>query len=748
MSMNYVFLDAFGCASAAVAFAVFLIPPGYLFAYMTQIADFRRISALQQLLWSVALSIPLALVISAVLGRHLSPAHTLFLFELIAVLALTHLVLRARRVRPTRIQPDSALKIILFSMLALSVYLALATSSIQIGQRLFESVNASDWSVRIPLVGAALRNGVPPGNPLFAYEGHAQTSRYYFYWYALCAQVGRLTGLPARACLSGSVIWSGFGLVSILFLYLKHLAGITTTLRRQCALALGLCCVMGIDIIPAVAGLFQHPLRLAPEIEWWRGDRLPSFLGAVIFAPHHIGGIVCAATGFLVLALTTLRLQRPPSRLSWRPYPLAALAGGLCFAATAGASTYIAFCFAFICIVYGLDLLKHRRWLAVGALVLSGALAVVLSRAFLHEMLSGPAPASADPGGAHFFKFVVRDFPDAQRIVGFLSRRLHHEINSGPLSYLFATPIFPILLASEAGFFIFPLAIRIRRDLNRLRSHVPFSAGERALWACFIGAAIPALFISSEPTQHVNDLGRHAGLILRLILIVWSTPIVYEFLERRRASPALAWRHPLLTRIAVAMFVLGIATQLWQIVLDRTFLMLMQTHAINPEQPFQADADPGGRYFDLRRGLETVQRNLPESAVIAGNPGSRYLSIAEFYAARQFAAGDSGCVATFGGNPELCKAVVSELQRLYGGIADTRSGPFAPFHTNAAPDAEATTSVGTFRRTCSDQRLSALIAMDSDPAWKFPTSWVWQQPLYATSRVRILPCPSLQASPS
>ena len=742
MVTNYFVVDALGCVAAVIVFSAFLVPPGYLFATITDIAGFRARSLPLQILWSIVLSMPIALVLSAVVGRYLSTAHTLVLFELIFLAALAHVAFRLVP-RFSRPRLDSNLRAVLLSMLALGAYLVLATSSIQVGQRLFESVNSSDWSVRIPLVGAALRNGVPPGNPLFAFEGVAQPSRYYFFWYALCAQVGRLTGLSARACLSGSVLWAGFGLAAVLFLYLKYFAEATTNLRRQCLLALGLCCVMGIDIVPAILGLFQHPLRLAPEIEWWRADRLPSFLGALIFAPHHIGGIVCAATGFLLLALTTLSSTPPSGRTRrWTPYFVSALGAGVCFAATAGTSTYIAFCFAFICVLYGIDRLRSRDWLAVGALVLSGVIAIALSRSFLHEMLSGPAVPSADPGGAHYFKLVLRDLPDARRIVAFLSRRMHHEILAGPLSFIFAAPILVILLISEAGFFLFPLWIRVARDVRRLRSGESFSAGEKALWACFLGAAIPALFISSEPTQHVNDLGRHAGLILRLILIVWSTPIVYEFVERRRAGEPLTARHPRLAQLAVLLLWIGVATQIWQVVLERTFLIFVQHHVITPEQPFRADADLGARYFEMRKGLETVQSGLPIGSVIQGNPGSRYLSIAEFYAARQFAAGDSGCIASFGGDPERCKVVVAELQKLYGGPPDTHNTPIEPFHTNFAPDAESTTTVETIRQVCAEQRLAILIAMDSDPAWSFPRSWVWQQPLYATPRIRFLACPS------
>lgn len=216
---NYFSIDALGFIAGALVFAVFLLPPGYLFAFATDLADFRASSPSLQILWSISLSMPISLLVAAVLGRYISTKHTLTIFGLMALVAIVHVFFRLRR-STLQLRTDRFSRAVILSMLALAAYLIVATSSIQVGHRLFESVNSSDWSVRIPLVGAALRNGVPPGNPLFAYQGHAEASRYYFYWYALVAQVSRLGALSARASLSASVLWSAFGLVSVIFLYL------------------------------------------------------------------------------------------------------------------------------------------------------------------------------------------------------------------------------------------------------------------------------------------------------------------------------------------------------------------------------------------------------------------------------------------------------------------------------------------------------------------------------------------------
>ena len=57
-----------------VAFAIFLLPPGYLAMRLLNLKNMRQKSGDEQLLWSVALSIPLALLLGELLGRILGTA--------------------------------------------------------------------------------------------------------------------------------------------------------------------------------------------------------------------------------------------------------------------------------------------------------------------------------------------------------------------------------------------------------------------------------------------------------------------------------------------------------------------------------------------------------------------------------------------------------------------------------------------------------------------------------------------------
>ena len=727
---------------AIFCFVPFLLAPGAILLLVTR--TFAAIpSRAERLLWSLTLSLPVSLVLTAVVSRSApSPSSAWLPLALFVSLGIVLLLpgLRARTSKRHYLAaPSPSVLWTLLALLLLVLYILLATSSIQVGRHLFESVVASDWSVRIPLVAASIRNGVPPGNPFFTVNAHPQPSRYYFYWYSLVGAVCRSAHLPARAGLVASVVWAALSLVAILFLPLKHLIAPGAPLRRQCLLSLFLCCVMGIDILPTLAGLLTHPIHLYPEIEWWHADRIPSFLGAILFAPHHIAGMICCLLAFLVLVCSPFRRGTSP----WPLTLLNALVAGICFAAAAGTSTYIAFCFAFVGALYGLDLLRQRRLRDLSALLLAAALALVLSLPLLHSLLSGPAlPAAAGQHSGHFFRLALRELSDGDRFAVAITKRLHHRVTSRPLMHLFALPFVAISLPLEFGFFLAPLAIRLSRDLRRLRARAPFTDGERLLWTIFLGAAIPALFLSSDPTQGVNDLGRHAGLILRFVAIVWSTPICWEYLERLRAHQPLSPRHPWLARFSVVLLSLGLATELWQVVMDRSFLAIFHYTGRNPEMPFAKDRNLTGRYFDLHEGLTRVESHLAPDAVVQSNPGSRYQMIVMLYSDHPFAAADISCETAFGGDIRLCQPIVTQLQRLYGGPSDIQPAPLGPYVTVTAPDAAQTTTPAAFLAACRDLHLAALVAQNSDPAWSIPTSWVWhQQPVFATPIIRIIPCP-------
>ncbi len=749
--MSYTLLDALSSFLATIAFGLLLLPPAYLFLSGTNLLHFKGRSGREQFLWVVSFSLPLTLFLSAIAGRLLSPRMLSTIFAGTLAGAVILIAARGWRIRRRTGENSPKLLPILLAMFGFAVYVFFITNSLQIHRRLYESVNYTDWSVRLPLVSSAIRNGIPPGNPFFTIGHSPQGSRYYYYWYVLCAQVGRPLHLPARACLTASAVWSGFALAAILLLYLKHLLGFEIKTVARALFPLLLCCVIGVDILPAFAGYLLHPPVLYPEMEWWLLDRIPSFLGAVIFAPHHIGGIVCCAFAFLVLygARSTPQAGEGKQQSRQRAGILAGLTAGICFAACAGDSTYVALCFLIGGAFYGADLLRQRRWADLAILCASGLFAALCSLHLVREMTASLPAAAAGP--RHMFQFALRNRVDqdnfASNLIGFTTGRVHR---------LLRFAVWVLLLPLQFGFFLLPLAMRVRTDFLRVRAGNWLQDGERLLWAIFLGAAIPAFFISSAP-QGVNDLGRHAGLIMRFVLIVWAVPLLWPYVERWQwgkrslsahsssAHPSPA--HPWIVRFAILLFCLGIASQLWQIVSDRGLLPFLAHHPqLAAQPPVSQDADIGGRFFQIRQGLDLVEDRLPPDAIVQSNMGGRYQMLVMLYSSHPFVAGDVSCESAFGGDTRLCTPRVVQLQKLFGSSSDIAAFIRAPYHDLAAPDAAKTTTVAAFEQACRDLDMAAVLVQDSDPAWNVGGSWVWKRtPLYAAPTVRIFACPGAPA---
>jgi len=766
--LNHTLPDLLQTIAGIAAFALYFLAPGYLIATAADIFRFNTRSFPEKVLWSVALSGPLSIIIATTLGRALSARSVEAIFLTLGLIAIAVAFIQLRRgTLLRRADFDRSFWIAAVCMAGIAVYGIFATLGIHIHHSLYESVVSCDWSVRIPLIDAAVRGGVPPANPFYAFAGQSPAMRYYYYWYVLCAQVVRLTGISPHNCLAASTVWSAFSVLSVVFLFLKYLAPLDTIapifsgnadspvspsvpLRRICLAALALVPVLGLDLVPTISGLFFHRVRLQPELEWWRSDRIPSWIGSILYAPHHMAGLAFGTTGFLLLAL--LPPSAPGQRGSAGRRILHALLAAICFAALAGTSTYIALFFAIAGVFLLLVKVRFRRWSDLGMLLLCAVIALLLARPFLHEMTSNTGYSAAqhlaagsarDAAGNHFLKIVLRNWHNAYGLVSFGFSALHRDLHASKLRYVYCLPVLLVLYIMEFSFYLFVLWYQARADFSG--AHADFgskkhSASEHSLilWALFLGFALPALFLSSEPTQQVNDLGRHAGLALRFSLLLWAAPMFANTWHSWRNHRALTSRGRLVVRLTIIAIVLGIGAQIWQIALERIYLPLVAHRLINPRPPFVG----GAPYADVRDAFAVIGTQLPAGAIIQSNPEGIYQSVFQLYQDRQMAAGDAGCESAFGGDYNLCKtAILPPLHGLFGGRGKNTYGTrMTPFNPATMTDAD-------FNAACQDLHLTALLAASEDPAWWFPQSWVWNEKLlYANSNVRVLACPAFDTT--
>jgi hypothetical protein len=740
-----------------VALVLCFFTPGYLVAAASNVMGFRLRSLAEKILWSIALSAPLSILLTSIVARAL-PATAIMAIVIAAGAAGLFLFVRdllnerrQQKLGFDRSVFDRSFWIIVAAMLVVALYCIAATVGIQTQHSLYESIVSADWSIRVPLVEAATRGGLPPLNPMYALAGHAPAMRYYYFWYEICALLMRLTHISPRAALTATTAWSAYTLLSVLLLTIKYLGttttlpqlwpvrttdtpGPTASLRRICVVATGLICVMGLDLLAAVRDLLSKPRVVFPDIEAWHTDRMPSWVGAILFAPHHIAGVAFGCVAFLLLAIV------PTTR---RQQAIHALLAACCFAALVGTSTYLAVCFALAGLLLFLLRLKHRDGASLAVMAGCTVVAVLIAAPFLHEMASTTTSVTVPikPGEAHsllsnsMFKLVLSNWHAAYGTVGDFSHAHGLHLDRGPLRYILPLFVLPVYFLMELTFYVFVLWYQAVADF---RSGKPISERSLLLWILFLGFALPGLFLSSEPVQGINDLERHCGLALRLVLITWAAPMFANTLLRLRSrafKPTLAGRW--IIGLTTVMMIIGLGGQLWQITMDRLYYPLVLHGKIASKVQFGA----GAPFLQIRRASDFVAAHFPANAIVQDNQDGPFQSLFLLYGHQQFAAGDESCEAAFGGDINLCKQdVVKPLHKLFGGTIDSRH--YDPGETLPEPPDPANMTPARFAETCRKLHLSVLMASKDDAAWGMPGTWVWREPaLYADDATRVIACP-------
>lgn len=773
--MSYAWSEFLKSGLATLALPCFFVAPGYLAGMASNLLGFRQRSMIERLLWSLVLSLPLAIIVATHPGIPISQTGALWVFRALAMAAAIFVARDLRRdLAERRSRWDHEAMICTLGALGLLVYCLAAATPIQTAHGLYESAAWQDWDVRIQLVNECLRAGNQPGNPMFALRGVAAPAHYYYFWYVLCAQLSLLTGAGARAALTASCVGAAMALVACVFLSLKYLGVSSYPLRRQCVAALLTGCVIGLDIIPTVLRLILPFKRVYPDIQLWLDDRSPSWLGLLLWSPHHVGGVVCCVTGTMLVVLARGRTRGQQV--------VHAVLAAVCFAAAAGASTFVMGVFSVACLLIVVDAALRREWETVRGMIVAGVLSLLIAAPLLYRMLSketvaphSPAALAQerlqermdavpnDPMWIHYQKYgdtagngpPIKLVPRYTNQARFFLRAIfqfHDVIENWQYGHVTPSPgllqrglrplVMILMFVADFGFFLFVLVYRIRRDLPN-RRHL-----DRALriwWLILLGIGVPGFLLTSAPMQSNNDLGRHAGMCLRFVLTIWAAPLVAEYLDRRRLkqpvrTPGRLW----VRRLAVAAFVLGLTGELWQVLINRFDMELVDAGKIPAYVVASRVPHIGWRFEQIRLAMQAAARATPPDAVVQDNPHGRLAPVYLLYTSRQMAASDEGCNIPFGGQPQDCLPVSRALVELFGGTGPDFQGEQRVLRKMRMRPEMMT--VENFERVCQQQKIALLVATYSDPAWHDRQSWVWQlQPIYANSTSRVYACSAAAA---
>lgn len=721
--------DILGCLRGVAAFAPVLLAPGYCLAWACDFIGFRKRAIGERIAWGVAISFAVMTIAAVELGKYGSLSAVCWLAGLCG-LGFTAIVLCDSWKRPPGVIGEWNLWAMGIAA-AWILFVVAELVDVGVGDRLYLSVTIFDHALRTAFVNAVMRTGVPPANPLFL-PGHAAPMRYYYFWYVSTAVAARLGSVSARQAMIGSVVWSGFGLASVVFLYCRHFLGVNlaegnllrpnSTRLPRFALALGLLAVTGLDILPVlVKAVFRLPAD--PDMEWWSSDQVTSWVDSILWVPHHIAGLVCCLFGFLLVWMSM--------GLSVTQRCLCALIAGISFASAFGLSIWVPLSFAMVLLAWIVWVLVWEPGSRTRVPVLLGAalVAVLALLPYLDELrtpTSGATRAlsmSANPwyaplaGGSiandvsNLLRFGCRRIIDAEgisAIPSFAHFAHSHPHASGSVARL-ALQLFLLLPGYfvELGFYglIFVVALTaVRRSQldEQMRTSLFFASA-----ALFVSTFLRSTLISN------NDFGWRSILIAQFFLLL----LAVRWCEGAFGSTKGSAR-----AVMQAMLWAGTAGTVYQAVQLRLYL---------PAEEMLGRVDKSGladRAMALRRGFDEMDRRVPKDAVVQFNIAQpseffRYAQI--LHATRQMGSAIPGCGAAFGGEPSRCNDVEQAVKRLF-------------FLDNASNSALSATVASA---ECGKLGVDYLLATRWDVVWSDTKGWVWRLPaIVDTGGVRIVRC--------
>ncbi len=337
---SFMLADLGQSLAAVCLFPLFVFVPGYVLAWLSNLAQFRQRSTAFRLTLSVPLSISICPILIYLVGRFASMQ---FAWGIFAAVWLCFLVIVARQARPFAFLSRSALPF----AIVVALWTALAVSSLidlQWRHKVYFSTVVLDYSVRTQFIHSITATGVPPANPFF-YPGHAVPIRYHYFWLLVCSMVEQMgrSWIGPRAAWIGGAVWCGIGLIALVVLYFRLVwyRGPDTFLRRA-LLGVALLGVTGLDLIPnlglwAMFGMGM-PRAIQASGDWWN-EQVAGFTSTALWEAHYLCGLICCLTAFLIL------WEAPRQPTAARRILQGVIAGAALASAT-GAAIYVAFVFA------------------------------------------------------------------------------------------------------------------------------------------------------------------------------------------------------------------------------------------------------------------------------------------------------------------------------------------------------------------------------------------------------------------
>ncbi len=662
------------------------------------------------------LSVAVSTILSVLIGKFLSLSSAGFFF--IAITAIWLVVLGRELLQLRR----SGKKMILgwrphgtAALMLAFVWIVLTLLSLvdfQRDQQLFTSLFTYDHCSRVNWIQSIARTGVPPANPIYFYK-HAVTMRNYYFWYVLCAAVVQFSNLPARAVLNASCVWSGFALVSLIGLYLKHFLDVGVRLRGQFLLAISLMAVTGLDIFANLWEILYLHLPVHGDLELWSYGPIYSWYSSLLWVPHHVASMVCCMFAFLLACKADRECVRG------RIVIVILIASAL--ASAFGLSIFVAFGFFLLMLAWGLWQIAIERTPRSPLLMAAGGVgAAVPLLPYLFELMR----SSSNMQGGKMFGLALREMIPPESL---LATRLFYHLASGyPLAartladFVLLVPGYAI----ELGFYFAVFLICI---IPAWRGRTPLTLAQRNL--VFIAVAtFPIISLIRSWVLESNDFGTRTPAFMQFALLLMASEFIvaWRTADRNRRVPASPGAAPYdtprwLRSTAYLAIGIGVVSCFFQ-ALDLRFVIPIS------ERNLRAGRDPNNGNYSHKAyisavGYAELDASIPRNAIVQFNPNhkDKLAIITDVMGVdHQIAINvdKEGCGAELGGDPSGCPAMSAAIDSLF---------------IDATADQA--------RTTCRLYAIQYLVVRMYDPVWKDKQSWVWTlHPVVSDDEFRALDC--------
>ena len=521
---NYTIRDLAASVLGCLLFLPLLLTPGYVAAWLTNIFGFRALTSP----WRLLVSLPASVALSPIAtywaggGYFGRPGSWTPVFAIYGICFLLWLLLLAglwghesclRWLRGFASVPRAG-------WIVAVAWFCIAIASLvnlQIDNRLYLSVTDWDHVTRAAFTDAITRTGAHPSNPFYFLGGTSAPLRYHYFWFLLCSLVTQLGNtrsgelVPSQEAIIASIVWCGWSLIALVPLYLRFFEGWRgARLRRGSLIGIALFAVTGLDIVPTVLYMAAG-FPVLPDMEWWN-NQVTSWLGSLLWVPHHVAALVSCLMGFLVSwdAALAAPIQR---RIA------GGILAGAAFATATGTSIYVTLVFAAFLILWALVTLLRGWRNHTAVLLIAGAVSVGLAAPFLLSLLTGPGTGAVavNGGGSSFLALWIRTFFPVDAITSAL------QLSSRAAALLDLATL-PLNYFLELGFF----GVVAVSFIRCLRRQPPLQPPTVAALLMFGVSVLVSTFVRSGVIA-TNDLGWRGFLPAQFVMLLWGA----EFLMRR-----------------------------------------------------------------------------------------------------------------------------------------------------------------------------------------------------------------------